>query len=75
MSTRMDVEQAVNERYGRAAQRREAELCCPVEYDSKLLSGYCQVNQICAFMTATSGIPEGPRPHSVAVSHERFPLS
>lgn len=38
MSTRMDVEQAVNERYGRAAQRREAELCCPVEYDSKLLS-------------------------------------
>ena len=36
---------------------------------------YCQVNQICAFITATSGIPEGPRPHSVAVSHERFPLS
>ena len=38
MSTSIDVERAVNERYGRAAQRREAELCCPVEYDSKLLS-------------------------------------
>lgn len=31
MGTRMDVEQAVNERYGRAAQLREAELCRPVE--------------------------------------------
>ncbi len=38
MSTSIDVERAVNERYGRAAQRREAELCCPVEYDLKLLS-------------------------------------
>ena len=39
MSTRMmDVEQAVNERYGRAAQLREAELCCPIDYDPKLLS-------------------------------------
>jgi len=38
MSTRMDVELEVNERYGRAAQLREAELCCPVEYDPKLLS-------------------------------------
>lgn len=38
MSASIDVEQAVNERYGRAAQRREAELCCPVEYDPKLLS-------------------------------------
>jgi len=38
MSTSIDVEQAVNERYGRAAQRREAELCCPVEYNLKFLS-------------------------------------
>ena len=38
MNTTVDVEQAVNERYGRAAQRREAELCCPVEYDPNLLN-------------------------------------
>src|SRR5713226_649268 len=34
----IDIERAVNERYGRAAQGREPELCCPVEYDPKLLS-------------------------------------
>src|SRR5713226_8883509 len=33
----IDIERAVNERYGRAAQGREPELCCPVEYDPKLL--------------------------------------
>ncbi|MBA2702685.1 MAG: methyltransferase domain-containing protein [Blastocatellia bacterium] len=38
MSTVIDVERAVNERYGRAAQNREPELCCPVQYDSKLLA-------------------------------------
>ncbi len=38
MSTNIDVERSVNERYGRAAQRREAELCCPIQYDPKLLS-------------------------------------
>ncbi len=38
MSTVIDVERAVNERYGHAAQGREPELCCPVEYDPKYLS-------------------------------------
>jgi SAM-dependent methyltransferase len=37
MSTNIDVEQVVNERYRNAAQKREAELCCPVEYDKQLL--------------------------------------
>jgi arsenite methyltransferase len=34
----LDIERAVNERYGRAAQGRAPELCCPVGYDSKYLS-------------------------------------
>src|SRR6266487_4246463 len=38
MSTVIDVEHVVNERYGRAAHGREPELCCPVEYDHKYLS-------------------------------------
>ncbi|MBA2524611.1 MAG: methyltransferase domain-containing protein [Pyrinomonadaceae bacterium] len=38
MSTVIDVEQAVSERYGRAAQSREPELCCPVEYDPRFLA-------------------------------------
>jgi len=38
MSTVIDVERVVNERYGQAAQAREPELCCPVEYDPKYLS-------------------------------------
>ncbi len=38
MSTFIDVEEAVNERYGRAALIREPELCCAVEYDSKRLA-------------------------------------
>lgn len=37
MSTQIDVERAVNERYGRAARNTEAALCCPVEYDAQLL--------------------------------------
>src|SRR5216684_4507086 len=37
MSTVIDVERVVNERYGQAANGREPELCCPVEYDPKLL--------------------------------------
>jgi radical SAM/Cys-rich protein len=38
MSTVIDVEHVVNERYGQAAKGREPELCCPVEYDPKLLN-------------------------------------
>lgn len=34
----IDVERAVNERYGDAAQRREPELCCPVVYDPRYLA-------------------------------------
>jgi len=34
----MDVERAVGERYSRAAREREAELCCPVEYDPRFLN-------------------------------------
>ncbi|MFN2454469.1 MAG: methyltransferase domain-containing protein [Pyrinomonadaceae bacterium] len=38
MSASVDVEQAVSERYSRAAQEREGALCCPVAYDPKYLS-------------------------------------
>ncbi len=38
------------------------------------LQGYCQLNQSGAFMAATSGIPEGQRPQSAAVSPESYPL-
>lgn len=34
----MDVQTAVLERYAAGAQRREADLCCPVEYDPALLA-------------------------------------
>jgi arsenite methyltransferase len=34
----IDIEREVNERYGQAAQGREPELCCPVEYDPKFLN-------------------------------------
>jgi ubiquinone/menaquinone biosynthesis C-methylase UbiE len=34
----IDIERAVNERYGQAAQERESALCCPVQYDPKYLS-------------------------------------
>ena len=33
----LDVEQAVRERYGAAAQAAEQALCCPVDYDAKYL--------------------------------------
>ncbi|MEP6865926.1 MAG: methyltransferase domain-containing protein, partial [Deltaproteobacteria bacterium] len=33
----LDLEAAVRQRYGDAAQAREAALCCPVSYDAKLL--------------------------------------
>lgn len=33
----LDVEQAVRERYGDAAQAAEPALCCPVDYDAKYL--------------------------------------
>lgn len=38
MSTVIDVERVVNERYGQAAHNREPELCCAVNYDPKYLS-------------------------------------
>lgn len=38
MSTTLDVERAVKERYSRAAGAREEALCCPVSYDPKYLS-------------------------------------
>ena len=37
MSSSLDTEQAVRERYAAAAEAREAELCCPVDYDRKYL--------------------------------------
>ena len=36
-TTRTDVERAVRKRYSEAAQQRVAELCCPVEYESRYL--------------------------------------
>ncbi len=36
-SMNLSVEQAVRERYSKGAAQREAALCCPVEYDKKLL--------------------------------------
>ena len=32
-----DVEQAVRTRYSEAARAREESLCCPIQYDPKLL--------------------------------------
>jgi arsenite methyltransferase len=37
MAQKLDVEKAVRERYGKAAQRSEAALCCPTTYDPKFL--------------------------------------
>ena len=37
MTLSLDVEHAVNNRYSLAAHQREAQLCCPIEYDSKFL--------------------------------------
>ncbi len=37
MSNTLDTENAVRERYSAAAQQREAELCCPVDYDAQYL--------------------------------------
>ena len=37
MSNTLDTENAVRERYSAAAQAREVELCCPVDYDRKFL--------------------------------------
>ena len=34
----MSIEQNVRERYSTAAQTAQAELCCPVDYDTRLLS-------------------------------------
>lgn len=38
MSTKLDVERAVSERYSLAAQAREETLCCPVSYDPQYLT-------------------------------------
>ena len=38
MSNTLDTENAVRERYSAAAQSREAELCCPVDYDAQYLA-------------------------------------
>lgn len=38
MSTTLDVERAVEERYSEAAQAREETLCCPVSYHPKYLN-------------------------------------
>ena len=38
MESAINIEREVNERYTGAARDREAELCCPVDYDAKLLS-------------------------------------
>jgi len=38
MSTSLDVERAVKDRYSQAAQARQESLCCPVSYDPKYLS-------------------------------------
>ena len=38
MSSTIDVERMVKERYSQAAQSREDALCCPVDYDPKFLS-------------------------------------
>ena len=37
MTLSFDVEHPVNDRYSLAAHQREAQLCCPIEYDSKFL--------------------------------------
>lgn len=37
MSNNLDTENAVRERYSAAAQKREVELCCPVDYDAQYL--------------------------------------
>ncbi len=36
-TTRTYTQQSVSERYSAAASEREASLCCPVDYDAKLL--------------------------------------
>lgn len=37
MDSAINIEREVKERYTGAARDREAELCCPVDYDAKLL--------------------------------------
>jgi SAM-dependent methyltransferase len=38
MNDTLDFERAVAERYSEAARKREADLCCPVEYDPRYLA-------------------------------------
>ena len=37
MSSSMNVDSAVRDRYSNAAQAAEASLCCPVDYDDQYL--------------------------------------
>jgi SAM-dependent methyltransferase len=41
-ATPLDAERAVRERYAAAARAREAALCCPVDYDARLLEAIPQ---------------------------------
>jgi ubiquinone/menaquinone biosynthesis C-methylase UbiE len=41
-ATPLDAERAVRERYAAAARTREAALCCPVDYDARLLEAIPQ---------------------------------
>ena len=38
MGSVIDIERAVRERYAQAAQDRQSELCCPIDYDPRFLS-------------------------------------
>jgi ubiquinone/menaquinone biosynthesis C-methylase UbiE len=42
MTAPLDAERAVRERYAAAARAREAALCCPVDYDTRLLAAIPQ---------------------------------
>ena len=42
MSTTINAEAAVKERYANGAQAREAALCCPVDYDPQFLKAIPQ---------------------------------
>ena len=42
----MDVESIVKQRYSEGAKDRQAELCCPVDYDASLLKALPKEIQI-----------------------------
>ena len=53
MSTVIDVERAVNERYGQAAKAPEPELCCAVDYDAKYLRLFLMRSKSATMAAAT----------------------